>query len=595
MSCRPLPRVSRFLDAAGLLAVLVLSVAGPPPAQAQLGGPPPPPPPGEECEPFGGGTAMAGNCPSWGGWVKAMPGTICTMNVGNNFMFTGYTNKIRNCSEASDRAQGIAGDSCDVINIIELNTELQCECACDRTNLCDLWDPTFHKCLRDKPGRPAHCIPQGYYEEDRCRLCKGCGRDDAPSCLTQAEEICDPDHYDITCTEVPEKGCDCFCVKNGDCSVSAGSCDLRVIRSPSGQGCDEGNYATCQKCDLDGDGGYDYGTCVAHPPHCNSSSDDRYRQTCLRTCSTPILEGAAQFLADARVRVISGDMNCDPDECGVVFGACPWIDLMASYGLEVCPTTGPTTLGNCTVDFVLSNVCGCGQQTSREPASGDHDTIVFTPGPASWPGPLIEILDARSFTSCPDPDAQDASRDFLGGFAGCPAVDDGVPVPACYSWGETHAAKLRYTSPVDECFLDPENPSRVPVLVCDIATATAWARCSPDSSSSASSFAKVGRAEISQGAGCVDGEYSSSPPAVEMKPEIVMPGLVESSGTLYFEVERDATRGRLSECSAPLGVPCPEPVDITPALLARERALGAGLGNKLLEVCVAPAEEPADE
>jgi len=45
-----------------------------------------------------GGSSSAWNCPSWGGFVKPMPGTVCAMNVGNNNPTSFYTNKIRNCT-----------------------------------------------------------------------------------------------------------------------------------------------------------------------------------------------------------------------------------------------------------------------------------------------------------------------------------------------------------------------------------------------------------------------------------------------------------------------------------------------------------------
>src|SRR5690349_2384061 len=90
--------------------------------------------PGTACTP--GGSSSASNCSSWGGFVRTLPGTVCTMNVGNNNVFANYTNKIRNCDEAAQRRQGIAGLQCDVINIIELNTQQQCECACNEQNTC---------------------------------------------------------------------------------------------------------------------------------------------------------------------------------------------------------------------------------------------------------------------------------------------------------------------------------------------------------------------------------------------------------------------------------------------------------------------------
>ena len=104
-----------------------------------------------------GGSASAGSCPSWGGFVKTMPGTICTMNIGNASPTAGYTNKIRNCSEADARKQSIGGTNCDVINIIEINTSKQCECACDPANTCtnytDLFDGLHHLHRRSEPAR----------------------------------------------------------------------------------------------------------------------------------------------------------------------------------------------------------------------------------------------------------------------------------------------------------------------------------------------------------------------------------------------------------------------------------------------------------
>ena len=487
--------------------------------------------------------SSASNNPSWGGFVKPMPGTVCTMNVGNSTT-SSYAYKIRSCSEATDRRAGIAGRGCDVINVIELNSDAQCDCACDPTNLVD------------NPSRRPICAADGFgeYDPDRCALCQGCGSTPKPaSCETQAEVICDPQsYYPPTCNKLAHKGCDCMCFRKGQCSLGgSGSCeDKKIPPGPASLGCDSGNYATCRKCDFDGDGSYDWGSCVAHPTHCNPSLD---RAACLRDCSTPVMEEAAKYIADAKVHTISGDLNCDPRPGGcIAFGECPWVGLMASYGLKICKFDRGTTLADsCAVDLVLSNFCGCNSQINVA-GPGDHATIVYESTPGYWTGPLTEILSANSASSCPDPDATDSSSDQLGAAASCPALENGQPVSSCDSWGHTSSANVRYYTQVDECYLEPE--MGIPkVLVCDIATATASATCTDRASSSSSSFVTIGKADASISASCSNGTAYNPAAKIVTKSEVVMPSLVRrSDGNLYFMVERDAHRDRGGECYADL-------------------------------------------
>jgi len=536
-----------------------------------------------------GGSSSAGSCYGWSGTVKTMPGTICTMNIGNNSPFADYTNKIRNCSEADGRKQGLGGTNCDVINIIEINTDAQCQCACDPSNTCTLViDPSTGAsvCL-DDPGRPVQCAQDGfgYYEPARCALCKGCGANKPPTCQTQAEYLCDPNVYDIEIHQVPNKGCDAMCVKRDPC-VRPPRCEDFVATGLGGSDpdCDAGNYAICRKCDYDGDDRMDVGSCEAHPPHCAGAfSNDLFHfdlldpinalireklQACLRKCSTPVMEEAARFLSDARVRTISGDLNCDPDRCHW-FGQCPWVDLMSSYGLEICNHSGSTTGFGCAVDLVLSNSCGCAQEETREPSPGDHKTIVFNTAAGVWSGPVMEILSANSASSCPDPDQSSSTSDSLGAVASCPTSENGQPVGACSSWGHVPSAKARYYRIADTC--DRPELGVPQVLVCETATASAWASCTPNASSGSSAFATTGKATSSQGATCVNGVPYNPQQRVVKTADFVTPGLVmRADGNLYYVVERDAHSDRGSQCNAPVPQPCqPNPVQpVTGAAMA---------------------------
>src|SRR4029079_7018379 len=168
-----------------------------------------------------GGSSSASNCIGSGGWAKTMPGVICTMTVGNNDPLSAYTNKIRNCTEASGRLDGIKGSGCDVINVIELNSDAQCQCACNPKNKqnCDTDPDLGSQICRDDPERPAECKNDGfgYYEKDRCDLCHKCQPYNPAtpdgSCWKQVEIWCDPNLYETSCYQVGDKGCDCTCVR----------------------------------------------------------------------------------------------------------------------------------------------------------------------------------------------------------------------------------------------------------------------------------------------------------------------------------------------------------------------------------------------
>jgi hypothetical protein len=522
------------------------------------------PAPGEACS--AGGSSAASNCPSWGGFVRTMPGTVCTMNVGNNNVFAGYTNKIRNCDEAQGRSQGIAGTACDVLNIIELNSDAQCGCACDPKNTCTTYtSPEGVSVCIDDPERPEECKEGsfGYYEPERCELCKGCGAGRKPTCESQAQVLCDPEYYEPPyCHQVADKGCDCMCIRKGPCVPPPSRCIEQVIEGPPD--CDTGNYALCRKCDFDSDGSWDWGSCVAHPTHCVNflnMAEPILMEQCLERCSTPIMNGAAAFLSTAKVRTISGDLNCDPDGCSW-FGTCPWVERMRdAWGLEICNHNQGTTILGCEVDLVLSNSCGCAGQENRDPSPGDHSTIVFNAGSRIWSGPLTEILSANSAASCPDPDQSNSTSDSLGMSASCPTSENGQPVGSCSSWGHTTNAKVRYYTLADEC--DRPEVGIPQVLVCDIATAQASASCTPGASSGSSSFVTVGKANSSQAATCSNGTPYNPAARTVMASEIIMPSLVRrSDGNLYYRVERDAHRDRGAECSAPISQPCDVPVDI---------------------------------
>lgn len=537
---------------------------------------------GGNCTSTPGGSSAAANCPSWGGFVRTMPGTVCTMNVGNNDPFADYTNKIRNCSEAQQRLQGLGGSQCDVLNIIELNSADQCGCACDKTNTCTLYtSPDGSTVCIDDPGRSEKCKKEGfgYYDPDRCELCEGCGAKRAPSCESEAKVFCDPRYFeDPICHEEWNKGCDCMCTRKGPCVPPPQQCVTQTIIGPAD--CDVGNYATCEKCDYDGDGSWDWGSCVAHPSHCGARSN-LHLQDCLQHCSTPIVEGAAQWIADAKVRTISGDFNCDPDGCSW-FGTCPWVDDLASYGLQICHHTDGTTIFGCWVDLVLSNSCGCAEQVNHDPSPGDHFTIVFNGDSRVWTPPVVEILSANSASSCPDPDQTDSTSDRLGAFASCPTTENGHPVGSCSSWGHTPSAKLHYYTRADSCTRPDAGIPKV--LVCDQATAQASATCTTNASSGSSSFVTVGKANASQGATCQNGVPYNPPAKTVLAAEIVTPRLVQrSDGNLYLEVDRDAHRDRGGDCSAALasGTPCTQPVQsVTGA------SLGRIAGRAVAPVCV---------
>lgn len=321
---------------------------------------------------------------SGGVTLKALPGVVCHMNVGN--IFGGDGVKIDTCAHLQGRAAEIVGADCDTISVVELMSDFQCARICDE-------DPA----------------------SEQCAVCNGCsaGNTSSLACKRQAAVVCPPDKYDIQCTQAPPAsvGCDCICRKKDVCAAQGPDCqkitNIRVddLSWVDGDGeshqCSLGNYATCTRC-TDPYGGPSMGNCVVHPDHCNDGNDEADREECLKVCSTGLLERAAAAIAGMEIRTMSGDFNCTPrgqacDGLGVSIAECPWLDAFNGFkGMEVCPQSDPTAavglegcgggspIGgagcpNCILDFVMSTDCGCGETFAVYNGIdyGDHRTIIF--------------------------------------------------------------------------------------------------------------------------------------------------------------------------------------------------------------------------
>ncbi|MDX1998770.1 MAG: hypothetical protein SF066_13725 [Thermoanaerobaculia bacterium] len=534
-------------------------------------------PPGE-CT--GGGSASAHNCGDWSGWAKTLPGTICTMNVGNaDFLAElvgGYKFKLRSCSEANARVGMLEGTSCDVVNIIELNSDEQCACACDP-------DPFNFWCRNAK-------YP---YDPERCNLCRGCqppdDENDTGSCVDQARVFCPEPDFEVSCTNAVMNeisvGCDCMCRRKWPCAGPLPRCERKVVRATDSR-CDPGNYATCQRCDYDGDGSFDFGSCVAHPSHCNGVEGFIDRDDCFYRCNTPVVQGAAQFIASAAVQTISGDFNCyigDPGWFYNPFGECPWAQNppATDFGLEICPVSQGTTITGQIVDFVLSNSCGCSEQQNLG-STGDHQSIALVPSATTWFGPAQVGTSAVSASNCADP-GQSNTSDFLGGAVACPTALNGQILGSCRGDGVT-STTLRYTALVEACQPSTARPPKV--LVCETATTSAGAFCSGEASGTGWIRVVNGDAIAGASASCSDTSARSVDAETTTLSTIETPTVVDLPGVgRVYRIERAASRDRRAGCSAPSSPPTPCTVEpVHPSSMSFEA--GAFVPMEQDSVCV---------
>lgn len=560
-----MPRRASFVCPAALLLLLFCPVARATPP--------------EEC--VGGGASSAHNCGGWSGWAKTLPGTICTMNVGNADLLAGYKFKLRNCDEADQRIGFLDGTSCDVLNIIELNSDEQCACACDP-------DP-FNSWCRDA----------GYsYDAARCEVCRGCqppdDENDTGSCVDQARVFCPEPDFDVLCTNAVMNeisvGCDCMCRRKWPCAGPLPHCERKVVR-PTDSRCDPGNYATCQRCDYDGDGSFDLGSCVAHPSHCNGTEGFIDRDDCLFRCNTPLVRSAAEYISSAAVQTISGDFNCyigDPGWFYNPFGECPWATNppATDFGLEICGFSNGTTFTGQVVDFVLSNSCGCSIQQNLG-TTGDHQTIALVPSLTTWLGPAQVNTSAASASNCSNP-SESATSDHLGGAVACPTLLDGQVIGACRGDGVT-STTLRYSALVEACQPSTVRPPKV--LVCESATASAGAACS--GAASGTGWIRVGNGDVvaSSTWTCTNGDPNGSRSITETLSTIETPTIVDvpNVGPVY-RIERPAFRDRRAACSAPTSPP--QPCEVTPIFPA-SRVLEFEADSLATEaLCVSVVEGP---
>ncbi len=297
-------------------------------------------------------------------------GISCIMNVGNaNFLSSlarAYVYKVESCEVLEERLALLGDTRCDSVALLELLGDEQCRCACDH--------PDKDQVL---------CEDSGWVPDDaRCSLCSGCGRaapSNDPSCVNQAAVVCDPEHYDLSCsTSADPVGCDCLCRRKPDECGLRNDEPVEVMQPPAG--CDLGSQAICASRSDPATGAVIDATCLVHPSHCTGvlGTDEG----CIADCHTPLLSQAFAFVSawpDARATLV-GDWNCGAaGECNYP-GAdyCMWEADLPSYGLEKCPfgqtpTAQPNWLGGtpCILDFAVGNRCSVWDQCVVAGRRGD--------------------------------------------------------------------------------------------------------------------------------------------------------------------------------------------------------------------------------
>ncbi len=425
--------------------------------------------------------------------AKALPGTICQMNVGNINSSNGL--KVSRCDQLQGRAAEVSGADCDVITVVELMSTYQCGEVCV--------PPTGNLTLDE-------------FNAEACKVCAGC-QDPTHyplppiGCKAEASVVCPSSQYDISCSQAPPSsvGCDCICTKKTQgtaCGALPPSCQSQPVRTDGlswidkngkSHDCSVGNYGTCTLC-TDPNGGPSMGNCVVHPDHCNDGNDENDRARCLAGCSSTLLDRAAAVIAAADIRTMSGDFNCIPPSQGakcdggiVSMAACPWLDSSDSFqGMQVCSQTGGTAavgaggLGggagsagnpNCMLDFVLSTDCGCGEThpVLNGITYGDHRTIIFGQG-----APTVEYaggghLHGHGHYTVLGPSgnvtynySSDQWDGPFGFSCGSGASCSGQVVEAADACESSHQAQVR------EAVCSTRRP--VKALLCETATAWGW-------------------------------------------------------------------------------------------------------------------------
>lgn len=494
------------------------------------------------------GASSASNAGSASSTIREYPGVNCTMNVG--VLVGDYGLKVPNCSGLNGRREGLTsrGIDCDTITLIELNSDVQCHCACGQ----------YASELERMQCEANDWRP----DAERCAACNGCGGGSgAGSCRQQAEVICPPKQYEIECSDggniVNPIGCDCTCRKKGPCTLDGGTCTYRQVR-PSDPRCGNNNSASCTLCD-NAPSGPSTATCNMHPDHCEGWEPLGFPsfEACFAACSTGLVDEVLATVAGYDIKTLMGDWNCsataDCDDSSIlteIIGLfkrfpirCPFFDRLANAGLEVCGSA-PYILPSCALDFVVSNWCGCGDAQwffgggLEWNLNYDHPTTVFGTHRAYGLYDDV-IIEAHSEMNCGGSRSYDPASDRLG--AQC-AIEGWSP-SWCEGSGSTSRGMLMYKRR-NECPAFYQRFGNPRVLACDVARASASASCGPIDSARTSIRQTIENATVTAAASCSGGcgQVHNPLPVLSAERDEALPLIV--NGEESFVVTRIWSRER---------------------------------------------------
>jgi hypothetical protein len=349
-----------------------------------------------------------------------------------------------------------------------------------------------------------------------------------------------------------------------------------------------------------------------HPDHCGNGAWEQQGflslEDCFSHCNWALVNEVVQAIQGYDIKTLAGDWNCSAtDDCettgdgpiplpglGSPIGdivdlidlysplpiRCPYLESLEAAGLKVCEHA-PYLLDGCSLDFVVSNWCGCGMSVSpfhqfgfRNGHLNDHPIAVFGTHRTYqlYDTPIVE---AHSQTTCMGGFTQSFTSDHLG--ASCNLV--GWAPSSCEGSGSTSRGLLMYKRP-NECPELYEEFGYPRVLACDRADAMAMAACTPLDQASTSVRQKTGDAEVSASASCSGGcgEIDLPEPDLAAEQDQALPLIVDGVESLVVSRiwSREYGPTRCANSWPPL---CPPPGWQPPVCPDDEDGGGSGGGS----------------